>query len=397
MWFCSRFALRWRVALRVAVIGVLWSVVVHAQAQSALLRGTGEPTCVFLDGLMSSARDAARTTGPETMAHSGLIVDGMRCEHALVTTVDTASASDETATLAIRLNRVYGRFRAQACREDRAAEGGAAPVRFEVWGDDALLWHSDPLRPTERATGGASAATIDVSVRAVTTLRLVVRYAATDHQGTKRPIFARGCVWATARLLPLADDRVIAAPGRSGNTDTDDVAMTLLRSALRTATVRLAALAMKASEAAETPLRLPLRVYVGPIAGVTPVIAERLQALLVEMLGQAVGGEDNTPIFFVVGDSGENRRSRGRRRPPPEADVSVESQRATAREAGADWLVAMTLQPQAADTSAAGSVGSDGGVLPNAPLNLQILAARGDTAVVLTSILVPLPPDTRRR
>jgi len=176
-------------------------------------------------------------------------------------------------------------------------------------------------------------------VRGVTTLRLVIRYADTETNAAKRQLYARGCVWAMARLLPLVD----AAPAGRGDGNTDDA---VLRSVLRSETVRLAALTAMASNAAEPPVTLPLRIYVGPVAGTIPGAADsndaKLRGLVAEMLGDASGGEHAMPVFAVVGDTGEKRRGRRRR---SSDETRPEAQRDAARQAGADWLVLMALEP----------------------------------------------------
>jgi hypothetical protein len=141
-----------------------------------------------------------------------VVVGGIRYEHALVIGLDPPPSQKATSTLELRLGRAYRQFRAIAAREDRDADEGAAGAVFEVWGDGALLFKSDMLRPVaprqvmSKATQVRRTAwqAVEVSVWNIALLQLVVHGAATGSGEAVSGGRARGCVWLLARVVPLS-------------------------------------------------------------------------------------------------------------------------------------------------------------------------------------------------
>lgn len=148
-----------------------------------------------------------------------------RYARSLVTRVEATRRGQETATLLLPLQKPYQTFRTTVGRDDTEAANGAGLAYFEVWGDGRLLYKSAALRssryPVTVAKGveGVRAVPedVEVSVKGVTILMLVTRYAEDLAQQGRRVEIAAGCVWGDPRLIASASASL--RPGNAGRTE----------------------------------------------------------------------------------------------------------------------------------------------------------------------------------
>lgn len=292
-----------------------------------------EAGSVYLDTLLADTT-LVRPAGPAPLEARAGLLNGRIAQRALWMAPDGLKPADAVASVTVRLNRAYARFRSLVGRDDAQEGNGMAPAYFEVWGDGSLLFRSAPLcarnAPRDVAVAGARIGRepreIDVSVRGMTSMRLVARYAVDTGNGSDARQFARGCVWAAARLLPAepdpAGDRVVA-----------------LRARMREAVARVAARVVSVAGEAVPPLRLPLSLFVAP----TPVTQgdtgtdDPVRAALEDLLPLAQTG-GGAPVFSV------KNRGRRRGRKLKADDPSDSALRDEARRIGADYLLQVTLE-----------------------------------------------------
>jgi hypothetical protein len=273
-------------------------------------------------------------SGSDRYAARAATMEGQRYEQSVVTEVEPRHA-DGVATLTLLLGESFDLLRATVGRDDRDVMQGAGGVYCEVWGDDRLLYKSPVLLSRKRPTqvGGSpqnvrlSPAEIEVSLKGVSLLRLITRYASDVPQRGMNAGRAHGCVWGDLRLMPREGARALRT-------------FDPVRDAVRTAAVRVTAavIAARNAESNDSAARPPLRVGIAPLQAEGDVIDEAaVRSALLSLLASAHDG--NGAIFSALSRRDEEKLTGGvAAANAPDATLSE-----AGRRAGADVVLAGEL------------------------------------------------------
>jgi len=317
---------------RRAVVAAVFVVAVGGGVLPSAARADDTGSPVFADtflALPTTQQEAERPYRAQAAT-----IDGTRYARALVTGVGATPAAVNTASLVLRLNGRYDWFEATVGRDDEEAGQGPGYVYYEIIGDGKTLYRSDRALRSSRflvkATPGnrtrKDAEDVRVSVRGVSHLQLVTRYALDLTQEAALVARARGCVWGDPRLTLAA----VAATG-SRTSVAGQSASDPLRAALRVAALRLAASAADLSgpKTSETPRLgvVPFRLDRGATVSDT-----FLRAVVTDLLCAARRGD--SALLAVASARDQNRLSAAL--PPTGTAPSVRQIADAARRANMD-------------------------------------------------------------
>ena len=320
--------------LRRTVLLAPLSLLGEAGGRPAFAHARRQDDAVYVDSLLGAS--TTRRGGLWPLTARPATMNGDTFAHAIVTEVGSAQPIEQTSTLRLHLGGAYGRFVATVGRDDNETGGGPAYVYFELWGDDALLFRSTPIRSHNflvRARPGANTRkapqAVDVSVRGVQSLRLIVRYAADIDQEGPQIVRGRGCVWGDARLLPATGGDTAPAPTVNiGN----------LRDAVRGAAAQMAAQA--ASDLiADNKTTLPVKLFIAPPPddSPAPVRSAALREMLATfLLAARRPGSSGSGAVFALPTRPRRAGSVG---------STLDEARAAARRSGADAVLRPSLLP----------------------------------------------------